>query len=99
MPFLCITHTDHVLFVLILMITFAEPPELQQVQTLRLYISLELLLESALCLEGVVQTRTGGVAVEGVVGSVAHCTKLIENITHQTALYSSKLLQVNQLGV
>ena len=85
--------TVQVLFVLIF--TFAEPPELQQVQTLRLYISLELLLESALCLEGVVQTRTGGMAVEGVVGSVAHCTKLIESITHQTALYSSKLLQVN----
>ena len=76
------------------MLSFVEPLELQQAQTFRLYISLELLLESARCLEGVVQMRTGGVVVEDVAGSATHCTRLIENITHQTALYASKLLQV-----
>lgn len=72
-----------------------DPPELQQAQTLQLYISLELLLESALCLEGVLLMRPGGVVVKGVTGPVAHSSSLIENIAQQTALYTSRLLQVH----
>ena len=67
----------------------------QQVKVLELYTTLELLLESSKALEvTVLSNEEKEIRIKGC-SSRECCQQLIEDITHQTALYCSKMLQVS----